>query len=639
MGINVTAIGAAGTHAFVRTNVNLTENFIYYTNTSTIPARLADGSPFLVRSGTGSLTGITSGSLYYTKFVTGYGFGLSTSKGGSLVDLTAVAAGTVSFNVPYVYNNILNVSAIFDDNQAIKYYTTGTPLTGLVSGNTYYVKSSNSGLAINSLYAFTNFTFTSAGVTGRFGPTLAQLQTAYTATAWASGNTYLQQGSYQGYQDWVVPQTGIYEFNVKGSPGRAGNGTAGGGAIVQGRISLRAGETITIVVGQRGDATGGNAWVGSGGGTFVVRKSTNTPLFVAGGGSGSSNASTGRNGVLTNNGDAAAGTAGTSGSGAPSAVAGGGGGGFLSSGGNSTYGAGGGGFNNGLIGGLGASAANSGNGGFGGAAGADGQQFGAPGGAGGYSGGAGGPGVSTTSGGGGGSYIDSAVSNVATSTGSYNGSATFNGVNITNLASYNTGAVEGSVLATLVSTGAAGFTIHPTAADSNAGTNTIAIAAAGTDQHAIVPITLDLENNTINTTAAHGLSSGDALTYRFSGAAATPLSNSVTYYVNKVNNYTYKLSTTPSPTFTDVDFTQPSSATSESFGKVIVNTATDIITIPSHGFLVNQPVNYQVSGTTLKSIASISRSGTTATATTTTNHGFATGRSIVIDGSANGDLN
>ena len=55
--------------------------------------------------------------------------------------------------------------------------------------------------------------------------------------------------------------------------------------------------------------------------------------------------------------------------------------------------------------------------------------------------------------------------------------------------------------------------------------------------------------------------------------------------------------------------------------------------------MVNQPVNYQVSGTTLKSIASISRSGTTATATTTTTHNFATGRSIVIDGSANTDLN
>ncbi len=64
------------------------------------------------------------------------------------------------------------------------------------------------------------------------------------------------------------------------------------------------------------------------------------------------------------------------------------------------------------------------------------------------------------------------------------------------------------------------------------------------------------------------MSSGDALTYRFTGTPPTGLAADTTYYANIVNTWTYRLSTTPSPSFTNIDFTNPSAATNESFGKV-----------------------------------------------------------------------
>ena len=643
MPIDITAVGAAGTHSLAKTNVNLDDNFIYYKYGAGIPAALTDNKPFIFRNGTGSLTGLTTNTLYYSKFSQSSQLKFSATSGGSAVDITAFTAGNLTLDTPFVYNNVLNIAATYADQQAVKYYTDSTPLTGLVSGNTYYVKTANSGLGEAPIYAFSTATFTNASAIGAAGPTSTAVQSAYSGAgySWAAAN--VSQGAFQGYQDWIVPATGIYEFTVNGAGGRAAtNAVGGGGAIVKGRVSLTRNEVITIVVGQLGSTTGTDGlYPGSSGGTFVVRKTGNVPLLVAGAGSSGMNGQVGKNAIINNAGESGQYAGGINGNGGAGAgdSAGGAGGGFVSSG-ASGYGGGGGNFTNGLVGGAGtAGGSGGGTGGFGGGGGGDGSVRGGSGGAGGYAGGAAGNSANQTPSYYGGSYIIPSATSVATSTGLYNGASTFNGTNIVNLGAYNTQNTAGSVVATLVQSTGLGFTFHPTAADANAGTNTIAITPQGTMYHAVVPITLDLENNTINTTSVHGLSSGDALTYRFTGAPASPLAASTTYYVNKVNNYTYKLSTTPSPTFTDIDFTQPSSAIAESFGKVIANTATDIITIPSHGFLVNQPVNYQVSGTTLKSIASISRSGTTATATTTTTHNFATGRSIVIEGSANPDLN
>ena len=619
MPINFTAAGAAGTHALRKTNINIEENFIYYNTTAgaTVPSvfTAGDNRPFIFRNGTGSLTftGISSGNLVYSNVRESQKvyFAATAQTAGSetYADLTALTNGNVSFNFPFVFSNKLVFSGSYADRQAVKYYTNDTPITGLTSGNTYYLKQSASPFAGSAapLYVFTTHNFTSAGVTGSTPPTLSQLTTAYnTAGAtWATNTSNFNQGNFQGYQDWTVPRTGTYEFTVKGSPGRTSRAAGGGGAIVKGQFDLVRGEIITIVVGQRGPNPGNNdAWPSSGGGTFVVRKTGNIPIFVAGGGSAPSNTTAGRNAVLTVNGDNANATAGVNGNGAPGASAGGGGGGFLSNAGDSSRGQGGRGFNAGLTGGAGAGGSSA-NGGFGGAGGSDGEQYGGPGGAGGYSGGAGGNAQGTAPGGGGGSFIATGAKAVGTSTGQYNGSATFGGVAIENLGAYNTGNVEGEVAVTLVAAAGSSFTIHNNATDANNDANAIQVVAAGSQYHAIVPITVDLENNTINKASGTGFTNGEALTYSF-GAAFSPqtvapltgLAANTTYYANAVNAWTTRLSSTPSPNFSNIDFTVPSNAVNERFGRVVANTATDIITINNHGFQAGQPIRYTNGGGT-----------------------------------------
>ena len=614
MPINVTSVGAAGTHSFARTNVNTADDYIFYKNSGgdTIPAAFSTGRTFIYSAGAGSVTGITTGDLVYViasgnvrqlKF--------SASSGGAALNLTGAVAGSVKFNTPTIYDNKLNIDGSFTNNQAVKYYTTGTAMTGLTSGNTYFLRnvSISSFAGAQSLYTLTGntHTFTSGGVTGRLGPDLATLRASYTtAAAWR--DTYLQQGNFQGYQDWTVPVSGIYDFTAKGASGFDGSGAGGvgRGVIIQGRVNLTKGEIITIVCGQTGTAPTSGAAGGSGGGTFVIRKSGNVPLFIAGGGSAESGSGAGRDGVTTNLGGTS-----TSGAVAGGASSFGGrstggysaaGGGFASSG---QDGFSGGGFN--LGGGTyttglthNSNARVGGFGGFGGAGQSDGNTQIQSGGAGGYSGGGG---ARTTnnnqSGGGGGSFITSEAFGVATSTGQYNGSITFNGLSMTALGTYNTG--NGSVIMSLVTSFTSGNEVYPTALDAENGTNKILIASAGNSYHALVPITLDAQNDLIHTAAGHGLSNGQAVTYLFNGTIPAGIANNTTYYINTVNNYTYRISTTPSPTFTTINLTTPSSrstATSDVVRGVVVNTALDTLTINNHGFQVDQPIQYDAGGGT-----------------------------------------
>ena len=324
--------------------------------------------------------------------------------------------------------------------------------------------------------------FTSCGQTGRVGPTLPQMRAAYT-TSW--DDIYINQGAFQGYQDWTVPVSGDYTFDVRGASGWEGGGSAGTGlgARIRGTVSLTKGEIITIIVGQQGEApTSGTFGGGAGGGTFVIRKAGNEPLIVAGGGSADYGTRAGRNGLLTINGgassvNAAGGIAGAGGSASGGYSAGGGG--FNSRGGNSFVGElGGGSFQDGLTQ-VDNGSRTGGNGGFGGGGSSDGQNGGQSGGAGGYSGGAGARTFSTSDhvGGGGGSFISEVVSNVGTSTGTYETLSTFAGDDIEDLSSYNTG--NGSVILVLEQSFTTGNEVYPTASDAQAGTNKIAIASAG----------------------------------------------------------------------------------------------------------------------------------------------------------------
>ena len=604
MPVNITAAGATGSHALTRVNVNAEDNYIYFKNAN-IPASITNGTSYIYSAGVGSITGISNGTLVYANIVNPQVLKLK-DVNDTEIDITGSVAGVTTFNTPIIYNNVLQIGSSTSTNQAVKYYTAGTPLTGLTSGNTYFLKNVTATFAgTQSLYtlAANTHTFTSGGVTGRVGPTITQLRSAYTgATSWS--NTYLNQGTYQGYQDWTVPISGVYEFTAAGASGYDGSGAGGvgRGAIVKGRVTLTKGEIITIVVGQTGDApTTGGVWGGSGGGTFVVRKTGNEPLFIAGGGSAESNSGAGRDGVLTQ-------LAGTSTSGALAGGAAGfggrslggrssGGGGFNSrgengvSGGNTWFG--GGSFLDGLT--MGTNARIGGYGGFGGGGQSDGDVTGQSGGGGGYSGGGG---ARTTtanqSGGGGGSFITPTASSVATSTGQFEGSSLFNGNAITNLNSYNTG--NGSVVLSLISSFTTGNEVYPTAADSEAGTNKISIAAAGTSYHAFVPINYDADNDYIYSATAHGLVEGEAITPTFNTTAPAGLSTGTIYYVDVVDNFTYRLQTLTLPsTYSTINLTTPSgrsTTTSDKIARVVVNTFTDTLTITAHGFLVNQPIRY-----------------------------------------------
>ena len=607
MPINITTVvNAPGTHAFRKVNVNYVDNYVYYKD-SDLPVTVVDGASFIYSDGTGSIDGITDGQLVYAQRVSSQVLKLRDDT-NTEINITGSAAGTTTLNAPVLVGNVLQIGASTSTNQAVKYYTAGTPLTGLVSGNTYFLKNVTATFAgTQALYSITGntHTFTNAGVTGRLGPTIAQMRSAYTgATAWSG--TYLQQGSFQGYQDWIVPISGVYDFTVSGASGFNGSGAGGTGlgARVKGRVTLTKGEIITIAVGQVGEApSAGGIYGGSGGGTFVVRKAGNEPLFVAGGGSAEAGATAGRNGSLTELGGAGSGgIAGTSAGDGGSAVGGrsGGGGGFNSRGQDSSVAEkGGGSFLEGLVAednGI----RTGGNGGFGGGASSDAQATGQSGGGGGYSGGAGGRNTTpATVGGGGGSYITPTAISVGTSTGLYNAASLFNGSAIETLAAgFNTG--DGSVVMSLISTFTTGNEVYPTAADSEAGTNKIAITPAGSSYHSLVPINYDSQNDLIHSSTAHNLLNGEAVILNFA-TPPTGITNGTTYYVNKVNNFTYRLSSTPSSGFTTINLTNPSgreTSTSSKLSRVVVNINEDTLTISSHGFLVDQPLIYSVGGGT-----------------------------------------
>ncbi len=287
-----------------------------------------------------------------------------------------------------------------------------------------------------TLNAQQTYTFTTAGATGRFGPTQTQVTNAYSSTNLAGLVTCTN-----GIQSWTVPYTGPYRITAVGAAG-GGNGyyTGGAGCTLSGDFTLTAGSVVKLIIGQQGEnlTTGYNT--GGGGGTFVWVNGQTLPLVVAGGGGGAGGSYNGADAVLTSSGTAGIGstngTAGTGGNGANP-----GGGGWFTPGQD---------FNNGIgsscnvkcsgntagitTGGASpttaivyngcAGTSDTGDGGFGGGSGGNGYcstSFGA-GGGGGYSGGvgqSGGNGI--TAGGGGG--------------GSYNG-----GTNAVNVAANNSGA-------------------------------------------------------------------------------------------------------------------------------------------------------------------------------------------------------
>ena len=128
-------------------------------------------------------------------------------------------------------------------------------------------------------------TFTNAAATGRYGPTQAQVNTAYDGTTLDDAVTI----NTQGIQEWTVPADGVYTIEAWGAMGGVGlNSAAGLGARMRSDFTLTQGTVLKILVGQQPAATGSRGYgAGGGGGTFVVT-GTSTAKIIAGGGGGGS---------------------------------------------------------------------------------------------------------------------------------------------------------------------------------------------------------------------------------------------------------------------------------------------------------------------------------------------------------------
>jgi hypothetical protein len=145
---------------------------------------------------------------------------------------------------------------------------------------------------IDALYSFTSHTFTNAGQTGRLGPTLSQLTSAYTPS-WTDNTNYLNVTT-QGIQEWTVPQTGTYEIEVAGARGghsyiTSTQGSGGKGGWTKGLQNLTINTVLKLIVGQAGldGPANDNSYSGGGGGaSWVLSSNLGTLYAVAGGGGG-----------------------------------------------------------------------------------------------------------------------------------------------------------------------------------------------------------------------------------------------------------------------------------------------------------------------------------------------------------------
>ena len=123
-------------------------------------------------------------------------------------------------------------------------------------------------LLYNSFLNGQTYTFTNAGATGREGPTQVQIDSNYSGTNLANKVTI----NTKGIQEWTVPVSGTYKFEVKGAEG--GFATVytkypGKGASVEGKITLSSGTLIKIIIGQKGSSA---SHIGGGGGGTGVRR-------------------------------------------------------------------------------------------------------------------------------------------------------------------------------------------------------------------------------------------------------------------------------------------------------------------------------------------------------------------------------
>ena len=90
------------------------------------------------------------------------------------------------------------------------------PISGSISLSNCYGKSKI------KIYTFSSLTFTNASATGANGPTLANVQSAYSLQSWTQNTNYLDVNN--GKQLWKIPNNGNYTFIIAGAGTDVGNG-------------------------------------------------------------------------------------------------------------------------------------------------------------------------------------------------------------------------------------------------------------------------------------------------------------------------------------------------------------------------------------------------------------------------------
>ena len=137
-------------------------------------------------------------------------------------------------------------------------------------------------------YSFDKWTFTPCGATGRSGPSLAQCQTSYASSSFASDTNYFKTDGF-GMQLWKPPVAGYYTFEVAGAGGGGTNGGKGG--VFQFSATLAATNWVCLQVGQKGEADTNFPESGGGGGASAINVTNSsttacTSSMHAGGGGG-----------------------------------------------------------------------------------------------------------------------------------------------------------------------------------------------------------------------------------------------------------------------------------------------------------------------------------------------------------------
>ena len=136
--IDITSAGNPGTHILRKVNVNAEDSYVYFKNED-IPLEINNGGSYIYSEGSGSIVGLEDDSLVYTRIDLPTVVSI-VDDADVLISFTGSSNGDITLNQPVVYDNILNIATTTPTNQAVKYYTAQTPLAGLISGNTYFLR-------------------------------------------------------------------------------------------------------------------------------------------------------------------------------------------------------------------------------------------------------------------------------------------------------------------------------------------------------------------------------------------------------------------------------------------------------------------------------------------------------------------